>query len=157
MERRSYTLIEILIVVLIIGILVCLAQPSLQGAIIKARLSELLKWVSILEKEVDFVLLEQGWPANEHEGSALVMSAVSNEQRTSPSDIFRIIGWGYGSTGSTPLHHSFTIATNIDGATAVLCRIRIYATGEKRYYIVDAHDWGRYLRVILPTRAIESR
>ncbi len=58
--RSGFTLMELLVVVLIIGILAAVAVPQYQKAVKKARLAEFISTISSIEKAVDVWLLENG-------------------------------------------------------------------------------------------------
>ena len=60
----GFTLIELLVVVLIIGILAAIALPQYQKAVEKARAAEALHNISIMQKQLDFYVLEHGRPAS---------------------------------------------------------------------------------------------
>ena len=60
--KRGFTLIELLVVVLIIGILSSVALPQYTNAVEKARTAEAVQNISMLEKQLDLYLLENGYP-----------------------------------------------------------------------------------------------
>lgn len=64
-NNGGFTLIEILVVVLIIGILAAVALPQYQKAVEKARATEAALTISTLEKAIDRWLLENGTPSSE--------------------------------------------------------------------------------------------
>ncbi len=61
-NKRGFTLIEVLVVVLIIGVLAAVAVPQYQKAVTKARLTEWVTTVKALSQAIDLYVLENGWP-----------------------------------------------------------------------------------------------
>ena len=59
---KGFTLIEMLVVVLIIGILAGVALPQYKKAVEKTHLAEALLTISSLQKSVDIYILSKGWP-----------------------------------------------------------------------------------------------
>lgn len=60
--KQGFTLIELMVVVLIIGILSAIALPQYTKAIAKARVAEALAMVDSMQKGVDMWVLENGYP-----------------------------------------------------------------------------------------------
>ena len=73
--KQGFTLIELIVVVLIIGILSAIAMPQYSKAIEKARVAEALAVVDGIRKGVDIYILENGYENVELVGD---MSASGN-------------------------------------------------------------------------------
>ena len=64
MKNQAFTLIEILVAVLIIGILAAIAVPQYKKAVEKSRLSEALSIIQSLDKAIQVYILENGYPSS---------------------------------------------------------------------------------------------
>ena len=64
-NKRAFTLMELLVVVLIIGILAAVAVPQYQKAVKKAYLAEWATYLNGYTKAIDVWLLANGYPAEE--------------------------------------------------------------------------------------------
>ena len=94
---KGFTLIELLVVVLIIGILSAVALPQYTMAVEKARATEAIQNASVLEKQLDLYILENGYPngfiTNEELGLSVEISgAFYNEN----SGIYETKFFSYG-------------------------------------------------------------
>ncbi len=67
--RAGFTLVELLLVMVIVGILAGLAQPSLQRALMKARAADVVGDMNVVRVAVFNYLAEEGeWPADRGRG-----------------------------------------------------------------------------------------
>ena len=64
-NKKGFTLLEMLVVVLIIGILAGIALPQYGKAVIKARLTEALVNIKNIENSIDMYLLKNGFQREE--------------------------------------------------------------------------------------------
>ena len=65
MNKKAFTLIELLVVVLIIGILAAIALPQYQKAVLRARATEIVLYMSNVSKALDRYILANGYPAED--------------------------------------------------------------------------------------------
>ena len=77
--KKGFTLLELLVVVLIIGILAAVALPQYQKAVAKARLTEALLAINTAKKQVDLYLLTYGRPG----GDTILIGATSEIENSS--------------------------------------------------------------------------
>lgn len=61
-KARGFTLIEVLVVVLIIGVLAAIALPQYQKAVIKSRITQMWVLLKVYEEALDLYFLENGVP-----------------------------------------------------------------------------------------------
>ncbi len=64
MNKKGFTLLELLVVVLIIGILASIALPQYQKAVYKARLAEANIAIDTMKKNIALYLLTYGYPTS---------------------------------------------------------------------------------------------
>ena len=67
-NKRAFTLMELLVVVLIIGILAAVAMPQYEKAVRKARFSEVDTIFNAITRGIDLYLLENGYPSSSSVG-----------------------------------------------------------------------------------------
>ncbi len=63
MNKKGFTLLELLVVVLIIGILASVALPQYRKAVEKSRIAEMVTFVGNAKKAVSAYLLQYGMPS----------------------------------------------------------------------------------------------
>jgi prepilin-type N-terminal cleavage/methylation domain-containing protein len=68
-DRKGVTLIELLVVVLIVSILAAIAQPRLQGIIVKARAADAISDMQLVRLAVyNYQTDQQAWPSDAASG-----------------------------------------------------------------------------------------
>ncbi len=73
--KKGFTLLELLVVVLIIGILAAIALPQYQMAVEKSRAAEVLMTISTMKKQIEFYLLSNNLP---NQGRTIQFEDLSN-------------------------------------------------------------------------------
>ena len=63
--KKAFTLLELMIVVIIIGILASLAIPMFQGARYKAIMTEIFPNVNCVEQSIELYIAEHDWPPSQ--------------------------------------------------------------------------------------------
>ncbi len=66
----GFTLIELLVVVLIIGILSAIALPQYTTAVEKARATEAVQNITMMEKQIDLYIMENGYQSADYKDFA---------------------------------------------------------------------------------------
>ena len=77
--KKGFSLIELLVVVLIIGILSSIALPQYTNAVEKARLSEALSMIGSLKTGIDAYIMANGYEDVEFVGNSVVTLDVDAE------------------------------------------------------------------------------
>lgn len=67
LRKQGFTLVELLVVVLIIGILSAVALPQYTKTVEKARASEAVSTIYALEKAIDLWVLANGFPSTDND------------------------------------------------------------------------------------------
>jgi len=87
MNRRGFTLIELLVVVLIIGILVAVALPQYQKAVLKTRFSGIISNTTTLSKSLEiYYLSNNSYPANLEEIDIAIGGCTTTDIKISCND-----------------------------------------------------------------------
>lgn len=143
MKNRStgrlggFTLIELLVVVLIIGILAAVAMPQYQMAVERARVAEAVQNISVLEKQLELYLLENGgYPSTFVELRDLPLSV--QIPGGGDTDLF------YYGGGAWSIGMSIEVSRNGEGGYYTLVSSRPLETGKwGRTCITQLDDLGR--------------
>ena len=103
-NKRGFTPIELLVVVLIIGILAAVAVPQYNKAVLRSRLVEIQSFLNTAEKAAELYILENGYPtSNKNLGNGL------NEELNFDFSSFGPIPYGM----VTPAHGQWTAGINL--------------------------------------------
>jgi len=150
-KKKSFTLIEVLIVVLIIGILVALSTPLFNGFIMKAQLSEVLAVASSFENQARLIVLECGW-------NNLPAIQAGIELPQSRDFYYRVHGMPPHLYTLGIVHVDIPPSPDPQGDFANYFIVNPddpwgYQNG---WYINGTSLWARYLRAILPEDAVAN-
>lgn len=152
-KRNAFTLIEVLIVVIILGILATIAVPSFQGVVVKAKFSELHTTVAAIERTSDLFYLENGFYAAYGDGE------VGNDLAYSTTQV-RIDNFSTVLGIDIPgLNSIFVYGVYYDPARiyvrvrehyadwGILCYKYIEGANKGNWGVVGAHPWAQYFNI----------
>lgn len=139
-NKKAFTLLELMIVVLIIAILGVLAVPNFRGATIKAKFAEMFTIVGELERAIDFHVMANGWETriDWRDYDSIPLGSLKYFQRGT-ADIYIAPYWNY------------EVIIYVKGISGMLCKRQIGSTG-KSWMINTNHDWAKYLKISGATR-----
>ena len=140
--KKAFTLLEVLIVVVIVGILASLAIPMFQGARSKAITAEVLPNINCIEQSIELYIIEYGWPP-------VQLTTDLNEDPGFLAD--------YDLPGESQ-YFKYVLMSLLDRYTIVavtespfpddwLCSRVIMKTGQRSWLANLNHPWGKYLKL----------
>jgi len=141
-ERKGFTLIEVLIVVLLVATLTTIAIPTFQGVIFKVKFAQVLIDVNAMEKSIDIDITEKGWEGIGVDFSEYIISA--------PQDFTYSIGAGMILLTDPPLLISFDIVIRTSSDDEILCKRTINCDGARKWKINESHPRSKYIEKLLP-------
>jgi prepilin-type N-terminal cleavage/methylation domain-containing protein len=101
MKNRAFTLIELLIVVLIIGILAAIALPQYQKAVFKSRAAEAISMLHAINRAWDLCTLERGeWCPQDFTILSIEMPGELIPEGCPDGICFRTKDWEYSDDGA---------------------------------------------------------
>ena len=138
--KQGFTLIELMVVVLIIGILSAIAMPQYTKAVEKARVSEALAVVDGIRKGVDLYVLENGYENVELVGD---MSASGNTAKKLVIDSENALNcsWDDGDTckGQFFEYDAYCYGTGV-------CYIRAGRLADSYYLFMTKNRGSKWIR-----------
>jgi prepilin-type N-terminal cleavage/methylation domain-containing protein len=145
-RRDGFTLLELLIVLLIIGILISVALPIFQGIKIKAKFPNSLIMCRRIEMAFDLYIMEVGssevfsMTSGKHVASLQTLQSLGYDVPQEDADFYYNIGfWAHMGL------YMIDATTKSNGmALYALC---IYADGKKLWAINKDHPWAKYISI----------
>jgi prepilin-type N-terminal cleavage/methylation domain-containing protein len=132
MRKAAFTLLELMIAVIIVGILASLAIPMFQGAVIKAKCAEIFVIGNFYDREFESLLLEYG-PDLDVIGEKLPGFKTTERFHI---QVYR-----------TPSDGRLLIRFNtVELGNQWLCSRNLYLDS-KTWTIKDNHSWAKYLNI----------
>ena len=150
MRKRAFTLLELMIVVIIVGILGSLSIPVFQGAVIKAKMVELYTTVDVIEKAEEMYYAECGKYAAHADGidGGNLPYSISQDEIDNFRDILGVEIPGMDSVFVYGVYYEHVdIYVRVRGHHddwGWLCYKRVK---EGTWLILDAHPWAKYLHI----------
>ncbi len=149
LNRKSFTIVEIIIAVVIVGILSAVTVPIINGVIIKAKLAEMYTNIVKIEQEIRLTMIEKEW-GNNIAGVTPLLHPL-NERLY--KDIGLKDGWicsgnftyvvGYDSSGYFQINVS---AVEGEPYKKGVCAVNVYEDKSKNYWMKGQHPWGQYVQ-----------
>jgi prepilin-type N-terminal cleavage/methylation domain-containing protein len=154
--RRGFTLVEILVVVLIIGVLSAVALPQYKKAVRKARLAEVASTFHTLNKNFEAYLLNHKFPLTDPHGPSSVdflQSGADNlefpiscDSQSDGMCFTKLGGWGFlcsKSLGYCEMwFNTKKKANGTDSSTSWLTDKKTGAAALRWYKITKDEPWG---------------
>ena len=141
--KKGFTLIEMLVVVLIIGILAGIALPQYNKAVEKARLSEGLLYVKTIEDTIQRYILSNGYPSELVRLPDLPfdieLSGVESDEYGYITKNFQIGGWLNSNAYTIEIDR-----TNNDGAVIYVLNVDSREEDQKQC-LTQFTDMGTYI------------
>ena len=147
LSKQAFTLLELLVVVLIIGILAAVALPQYNKAVRKARLSEIALTARHIMNEIDVYILESGIPSKDEvlfTGAYKVDIGLPCESEGKYACFTKIGNWyAYCSTNNTcSIEFDSSTYANQKSGNSWLSNtyLRFHKTGTGPWYIRDVDN-----------------
>ena len=150
--RKGFTLIEVIIVILLIGILSTLALPGFNTYREKIKITHMMEDVHQIEQACDLYVLEHGW------------GFVSGHQSCYIDNCPRLSGFDLPTenpdfTYEVNFWPTFICIHTEEGPNPggqIILWTQHHSDGDKEWYIITGTRWEKYLRRLLPNASIHT-
>lgn len=153
-QKRSFTLIELLIVLIIIGVMVTLALPQLEGLTIRMKMAELYNTVNAIIKAEEIFYMEMGFYAEVNPRVPEQYWLRSFGTQEDIDNFKRILGIDIPGMNSVFFYGAFFDGRNSYISVTVrnidypvdLCLICYAGPAKGKWFINEDHPWARYIQ-----------
>ncbi len=153
MQKSAFTLLELLIVIVVIGILAFVAIPRYQGSITRSKMAELYSTVATIHKAEDLYFYEYGeYAANADETAGADLPYSTTQAYI--DNFENILGLQIPGMASIFVYGVYYNPANIYVRVrdhfndwGIICRIYIEGNNKGTWVKYGSHPWSKYLSI----------
>jgi len=151
---NSFTLLELVIVVIIVAILVSFGLPAFQGAVIKSKLAEMYPAVSALEKAEELYYAQESCYLARGGGACPDSNLLYTDNQSTLDYYSRVLGVdlpGLDTYFRYSVYHPVAgdiriyVRTRGHNEDIVFCDIYLEGPYKGRWHVNRAHPWWQYV------------